>query len=101
MTLCATIATSLSALGAPKLRAMDIIAELEPVARGVYCGAIGWIGDDGALDLNIAIRTVTLANGTASLHAGGGITALSDPVAEHQETLDKAQALLDALGEVS
>jgi para-aminobenzoate synthetase component 1 len=90
-----------SITGAPKLRAMDIIAELEPVARGVYCGAIGWIGHDGALDLNIAIRTVTLADGIASVHAGGGITALSDPAAEYQETLDKAQALLDALAEVS
>jgi para-aminobenzoate synthetase component 1 len=90
-----------SITGAPKLRAMDIIAELEPVARGAYCGAIGWIGHDGALDLNIAIRTVTLTDGAASIHAGGGITALSDPVAEYQETLDKAQALLDALEEAS
>ena len=90
-----------SITGAPKLRAMDIIAEMEPVARGVYCGAIGWIGNDGALDLNIAIRTVTLADGVAAVHAGGGITALSDPAAEYQESLDKAQALLDALAEVS
>ena len=87
--------------GAPKLRAMEIIAELEPVSRGVYCGAIGWIGDDGALELNIAIRTVVLTDGVATVSAGGGITALSDPAAEHQETLDKAQALLDALAEVA
>jgi para-aminobenzoate synthetase component 1 len=90
-----------SITGAPKLRAMDIIAELEPVARGAYSGAIGWIGHDGALDLNIAIRTVTLVDDVASVHAGGGITALSEPAAEYQETLDKAQALLDALAEVS
>lgn len=88
-----------SITGAPKLRAMEIIAELEPVRRGVYCGAIGWIGDDGALDLNIAIRTVTLADGMATLGAGGGITALSDPAAEYQETIDKAAALLAALAE--
>jgi para-aminobenzoate synthetase component 1 len=90
-----------SITGAPKLRAMDIIAELEPVARGVYCGAIGWLGDDGALDLSIAIRTVILADGTAAIHAGGAITALSEPAAEYQEAIDKAQALLDALEEAS
>lgn len=90
-----------SITGAPKLRAMEIIAELEPVARGVYCGAIGWIGNDGGADLNIAIRTVTVADGVATLGAGGGITALSDPEQEYQETLDKAAALLAALAEAS
>jgi len=90
-----------SITGAPKLRAMEIIAELETVARGVYCGAIGWIGDDGGADLNIAIRTVTVTDGVASLGAGGGITALSDPGQEYQETLDKAAALLAALAEAS
>jgi para-aminobenzoate synthetase component 1 len=90
-----------SITGAPKLRAMEIIAELEAVARGIYCGAIGWIGNDGGADLNIAIRTVTVADGVATLGAGGGITALSDPGQEYQETLDKAAALLAALAEAS
>lgn len=83
--------------GAPKLRAMAIIRELEPVARGVYSGAIGWIGLDGSMDTSIAIRTVAIAAGIASLHAGGGITARSVPADEYQETLDKARALLDAV----
>jgi para-aminobenzoate synthetase component 1 len=87
--------------GAPKLRATEVIAELEPVQRGVYCGAIGWLGHDGSLELSIAIRTVVLADGLATLGAGGGITALSDPAAEYQESLDKAAALLAALQAVS
>ena len=86
-----------SITGAPKLRAMEIIQELEPIGRGVYSGAIGWIGLDGAMNTSIAIRTVTLASGIASLHAGGGITARSSPPEEYQETLDKARALLDTL----
>lgn len=86
-----------SITGAPKLRAMAIIRELEIVARGVYSGAIGWIGLDGSMDTSIAIRTVTIAAGTASCHAGGGITALSVPADEYQETLDKAQAMLAAV----
>ena len=90
-----------SITGAPKLRAMERLAELEPVARGVYCGAIGWIGCDGGLELNIAIRTITLAGGMAALHAGGGITARSDPDEEYRETLDKARALITALAEVA
>lgn len=90
-----------SITGAPKLRAMEILAELEPVRRGVYCGAIGWLGFDGKLDLNIAIRTVTVANGMATIAAGGGITARSDPAAEYQETLDKAAALRQALEDVA
>ena len=77
---------------------MQIIDELEPVARGVYTGAIGWFGYDGSLDLNIAIRTAVHVNGTAYVQAGGGIVADSDPEAEYQETLDKARALLAALG---
>ncbi len=83
-----------SITGAPKLRAMEIIGELEPVARGVYSGAIGWIGLDSSMELSIAIRTITLTDGFASLHAGGGITALSVPSAEFREALDKADALL-------
>jgi para-aminobenzoate synthetase component 1 len=86
-----------SITGAPKLRAMAVIAELEPVTRGPYCGAIGWFGRDGSMQLSIAIRTITVARGVASLHAGGGITALSEPEAEYQETLDKAAALIAAL----
>jgi para-aminobenzoate synthetase component 1 len=71
------------------------------VRRGIYCGAIGWLGEDGSLELNIAIRTVVLANGMATVGAGGGITALSDPSAEYQESLDKANALLAAIAEAS
>jgi para-aminobenzoate synthetase component 1 len=89
-----------SVTGAPKIRAMEVIASIEPVRRGVYCGAIGWIGLDGALDTSIAIRTITLDGHDASYHAGGGVTALSSPEAEHLETLDKARALADALAEV-
>ncbi len=88
-----------SVTGAPKLRAMAVIAALEPVTRGAYCGAIGWLGLDGSCSFSIAIRTVTIVRGTASFHAGGGITALSDPEAEYQETLDKAAALMTALSE--
>ncbi len=79
-----------SITGAPKVRAMEILAELEPVARGVYCGAIGWLSVTGAMDTSIAIRTVTLQDGQACFHAGGGIVADSDPALEYQETLDKA-----------
>jgi para-aminobenzoate synthetase component 1 len=86
-----------SITGAPKLRAMSIISDLEPVARGVYSGCIGWIGLDGAMDTSIAIRTVTLADGIATFHAGGGITAQSDPADEYRETLDKARALAAAV----
>lgn len=86
-----------SITGAPKVRAMEIIAELEPVNRGVYCGAIGYISFSGAMDTSIAIRTVTIRNGTAYFSAGGGIVADSDPEAEYQESLDKAKALIQAL----
>jgi para-aminobenzoate synthetase component 1 len=88
-----------SVTGAPKLRAMALIAELEPVTRGPYCGAIGWLGRNGSMQLSIAIRTITVARGVASFHAGGGITAMSEPAAEYQETLDKAAALIAALEE--
>ncbi|PZU19193.1 MAG: aminodeoxychorismate synthase component I [Shinella sp.] len=85
-----------SITGAPKLRAMDIITEIEGVARGVYCGAIGYLGFDGGLDLNIAIRTVTFEPGRARFSAGGGITLLSDPAAEYAETLVKASRIFAA-----
>lgn len=87
-----------SITGAPKLRAMEIITELERHARGVYCGSIGWIGFSGDADFNIAIRTATIAKGKAVFQAGGGITALSDPQAEYEETLTKARAVFDAFG---
>lgn len=89
-----------SITGAPKLRAMQIIEELEPHRRGVYCGAIGYIGFDGAMDLNIAIRTLVYQGGWIHAWAGGGIVMDSDPEAEYQETLDKAQALLRLLSYV-
>jgi para-aminobenzoate synthetase component I len=79
-----------SITGAPKLRAMEIITEIEHEARGIYCGSIGFIGFNGNFDSNIGIRTVRIQGGKAVFQAGGGITALSDPAAEYQETLDKA-----------
>lgn len=87
-----------SVTGAPKVRAMEIIADIEGVAREVYCGAIGFIGFNGHMDTNIAIRTVTIDDGLARFHAGGGITAMSNPEGEYEETLAKAQRLFDAFG---
>ncbi|MFH1731374.1 MAG: aminodeoxychorismate synthase component I [Planctomycetota bacterium] len=87
-----------SITGAPKIRAMEIIDELEPTKRSVYTGKIGYIGFDGTADLNIAIRTMLLAEGRVYLQVGGGIVADSDPELEYQETLDKARAMFDALG---
>ncbi len=86
-----------SITGAPKIRAMEIIDELEPTVRSVYTGAIGRIGFDGSMDLNIAIRTIVVRDGTANFQAGGGIVADSDPEMEYQETLHKARALGDAV----
>ena len=85
-----------SITGAPKIRAMDVISSLETVARGVYCGAIGYLGFDGSMNLNIAIRTAVLGKGRAVVQAGGGITLLSDPAAEYAETLVKADRLFAA-----
>jgi para-aminobenzoate synthetase component 1 len=82
-----------SITGAPKIRAMEIIDELEPTTRGVYTGAIGYIGGDGSIDLNIAIRTIVVKDGRTYFHAGGGIVADSDPEMEYEETLHKARAL--------
>jgi para-aminobenzoate synthetase component 1 len=87
-----------SVTGAPKIRAMEIIGELERVPRNVYCGSIGFIGFNGRMDFNIAIRTVTFLNGIASFHGGGGITAKSDPSAEYDETLAKVQRIKEAFG---
>ncbi|HEY8468085.1 MAG TPA: aminodeoxychorismate synthase component I [Longimicrobiales bacterium] len=86
-----------SITGAPKVRAMEIIAEIEPTRRGPYTGAIGYIGFDGAMDTNIAIRTFIVKEGTAYFQVGGGIVADSDPVKEYLETLAKAKGLLEAL----
>ncbi len=86
-----------SITGAPKIRSMEIIDELEPVARGVYTGSIGYIRADGEMDLNIAIRTMVLKDGRACFSVGGGIVADSEPAAEYQETLDKGAAMARAL----
>jgi len=83
-----------SITGAPKKRAMEIIAELEPEARGLYTGAIGYFGFDGESQFNIAIRTVVIEDGTAHFHVGAGIVADSQPEHEWQETLDKAAGIL-------
>jgi para-aminobenzoate synthetase component 1 len=86
-----------SITGAPKLRAMEIITELEPSERGVYCGAIGYWSVTGALDSSIAIRTALAVAGRVYFSAGGGIVADSDPEQEYRETLDKARGMIDAL----
>ena len=86
-----------SITGAPKTRAMQIIEELEPHRRGVYCGAVGYIGYDGDMDTNIAIRTLVHSRGIVRFWAGGGIVADSQRDAEYQETFDKAAALLNLL----
>jgi para-aminobenzoate synthetase component 1 len=86
-----------SITGAPKVRAMEIIAELEPSERGVYCGAIGYWSLTGALDTSIAIRTAVAQAGRVYFSAGGGIVADSDPEEEYRETLDKARGMIDAL----
>jgi len=89
-----------SVTGAPKIRAMEIIRELEPRARGAYCGAHGWIGFDGMADLAMTIRTLTLTPDMIVAQAGGGIVADSDPVAEYDESMVKIAPLLRAgLGE--
>ena len=87
-----------SITGAPKIRAMQIIDEIEPVRRGVYCGSIFTLGPDGALTASVSIRTVQLQNAMAYLHVGAGIVADSDPELEYQETVAKARGILEALG---
>jgi para-aminobenzoate synthetase component 1 len=86
-----------SITGAPKIRAMEIIAELEPTRRGPYCGAIGWLGADGWMDTSITIRTFAIKDGQVAFQAGGGIVADSEPAAEYEEALAKARALIEAL----
>jgi anthranilate/para-aminobenzoate synthase component I len=83
-----------SITGAPKKRAREIIAELEPEPRGIYTGAMGWFGFNGESQFNIAIRTVVVENGQAHFHVGAGIVADSVPEKEWQETLDKAAGIL-------
>jgi para-aminobenzoate synthetase component 1 len=90
-----------SITGAPKIRAMEIIDETEPTARGVYTGGIGFIGIDGTACLNIAIRTIIITRGRAFAQAGGGIVADSDPEAEWQETITKARALIAGIQSVT
>ncbi len=87
-----------SITGAPKRRAQQIIHALEPGARGPYCGAVVWLGWDGAMDSSIAIRTATITPDRVTIQAGGGIVADSDPAAEYEEMLVKAGPLLRALG---
>ncbi|WP_050979769.1 aminodeoxychorismate synthase, component I [Fictibacillus macauensis] len=79
--------------GAPKIRTMEIIEELEPVRRGVYTGSIGWIGFDGDMEMNIAIRTMVCQDGAAHVQAGAGVVIDSNPKAEYKESLKKAAAL--------
>ena len=86
-----------SITGAPKLRAMQIIDELEAHSRGVYCGSIAYLGYDGSMDSNIAIRTLTCTVGNLSFWAGGGLVADSEVDSEYQECQDKARALLEVL----
>ncbi|MFN3191153.1 MAG: aminodeoxychorismate synthase component I [Aureliella sp.] len=86
-----------SITGAPKIRAMEIIAELEPTARGPYCGSLGYISFAGDMDLNILIRTVTACEGWWQVPVGGGIVADSDPALEEQETWHKAEGILRAI----
>ena len=86
-----------SITGAPKIRAMEIIDELEPTQRNAYTGSIGYIGFNGDMDLNIAIRTVVKKEDYVYFQVGGGMTWGSDPSEEYQETLDKAQSIMKAL----
>lgn len=86
-----------SITGAPKVRAMQIIAELEPTVRGPYCGSLFYVSFDGTADSNLLIRTFTIRRGWIQFPVGGGIVAQSDPLAEYEETLHKAEGMLRAL----
>jgi para-aminobenzoate synthetase component 1 len=87
-----------SITGAPKIRAMELVEAIEPVRRGPYTGAIGWLGPDGAMQTSIAIRTFVADGSRLTLHVGGGITWRSDPAAEWDETVAKAAGPLGAIG---
>lgn len=89
-----------SITGAPKIRAMEIIEELEPNRRGAYCGSIGYIGFDGDAEFNIAIRSLHLKDGYLDYQVGGGIVWDSVPAAEYQETLDKARAMHESIDQL-
>lgn len=86
-----------SVTGAPKVRSMEIIAELEPTARGPYCGCLGYVGFDRSMDTSILIRTFTCAQGWLQFPVGGGIVSQSDPEKEYEETLHKAEGLIRSL----
>ena len=86
-----------SITGAPKIRAMEIIDEIEVGRRGPYCGTIAWIGFDGAMDSSVVIRTLVITPETVVAQAGGGIVADSDPAAEYEEMMVKVRPLLAAL----
>jgi len=86
-----------SVTGAPKIRAMQVIAEQEPTVRGPYCGSLFYVGFDGSVDSNILIRTFVCRHGWAQCSVGGGVVAQSDPAAEYEETLHKAEGMLRAL----
>jgi para-aminobenzoate synthetase component 1 len=86
-----------SMTGAPKIEAMRILEDLEPVERGPYAGALGWIDDSGAMDLSVIIRTAVISNGRLRFAAGGAVTADSDPATEYEEMLAKTRALRAAL----
>jgi anthranilate synthase component 1 len=83
--------------GAPKVRAMEIIEELEKMRRGIYAGGVLYLDFAGNLDSCIALRTMVIKNGVAHIQAGGGIVADSDPASEYQESVNKSRALLTAL----
>jgi para-aminobenzoate synthetase component 1 len=83
--------------GAPKHRACEIISTLEGVARGCYCGSLGYVAFDGTADFNLLIRTLVVSPGSIAFAAGGGITAASEPSAEHAESLHKAEGMLRVL----
>ena len=86
-----------SITGAPKHRACEIISALEGVARGPYCGSLGYLGFDGNADFNLLIRTFVVAPDRITFAVGGGITVRSDPAAEYEETLHKAEGMLQAI----
>ena len=87
-----------SITGAPKIRSMEIIEELEPVKRSIYTGAIGYISFDGSMDMSIVIRTILIKGKKLYFQVGGGIVYDSDPEKEYSETLDKARGIIRALG---
>ena len=86
-----------SITGAPKVRAMEVIAEIEPTVRGPYCGSLFYVGCDGSMDSSILIRTFVVRHGWVQCSVGGGIVAQSDPLSEYNETMDKAAGMLRAL----